>query len=119
MNKNRFSPLFTKRLLRDSLVFDCLGKTFSLGVVTHRGAAVSDEAAGTAMFPQKKRCGLCSCSPHRKSFQGIFLFQSCHRLFDSAERFDDVLVAGGVAHAEAFGRTEGIAADGCHVSHFK
>ena len=32
------------------LVFDCLGKTFSLGVVTHRGAAVSDEAAGTAMF---------------------------------------------------------------------
>ena len=49
MNKNRFSPLFTKRLLRDSLVFDCLGKTFSLGVVTHRDAAVSDEA-GTAMF---------------------------------------------------------------------
>ena len=49
-NKNRFSPLFTKRLLRDSLVFDCLGKTFSLGVVTHRDAAVSDEAAGTAMF---------------------------------------------------------------------
>lgn len=52
MNKNRFSPLFTKRLLRDSLVFDCLGKTFSLGVVTHRDAAVSDEA-GTAMFPKK------------------------------------------------------------------
>ena len=69
-NKNSFSPLFTKRLLRDSLVFDCLGKTFSLGVVTHRGAAVSDEAAGTAKFFYKKRCGLRSCSPHRKSFRG-------------------------------------------------
>ena len=52
-NKNRFSPLFTKRLLKDSLVFDCLGKTFSFFFFTHRDAAVSDEAAGTAMFPKK------------------------------------------------------------------
>ena len=64
MNKNRFSPLFTKRLLRDSLVFDCLGKTFSLGVVTHRDAAVSDEAAGTAMFPKKTvRAALMQSAP--------------------------------------------------------
>ena len=63
-NKNRFSPLFTKRLLRDSLVFDCLGKTFSLGVVTHRDAAVSDEAAGTAMFPKKTvRAALMQSAP--------------------------------------------------------
>ena len=63
MNKNRFSPLFTKRLLRDSLVFDCLGKTFSLGVVTHRDAAVSDEA-GTAMFPKKTvRAALMQSAP--------------------------------------------------------
>ena len=73
MNKNRFSPLFTKRLLRDSLVFDCLGKTFSLGVVTHRGAAVSDEA-GTAMFPKKNGAGCAHAVRTVKVFGGYSYF---------------------------------------------
>ena len=47
------------------------------------------------------------------------LLQFGQRLLDAAHGFNDVLVAGGVAHAEAFGRTEGIAADGCHVAYLK
>ena len=60
------------------------------------------------------------------SFSSDFLFflqklsvELCAGFLDAAHGLDDILVAGGVAHAEAFGATEGISADSRHVGFFK
>ena len=47
------------------------------------------------------------------------LLQPCEGFLDALQGFDDVLVACGIAHAEAFWRAESIAANSCNVTHFK
>ena len=47
------------------------------------------------------------------------LLQSGESLYDAAHGLDDVLVAGGVAHAEALGAAEGVAAYGGYVAHLQ
>ena len=49
----------------------------------------------------------------------IILVQFCTAFLDSAHSLNDIFVACGIAHAEAFRVTEGIAADCCHVTNFK
>ena len=49
----------------------------------------------------------------------ILLVQFCTAFLDSAHSLDDVLVACGIAHAEALWVTEGIAADCCHMTYFE
>ena len=60
------------------------------------------------------------------SFSSDFLFflqklsvELCAGFLDTAHGLDNVLVACGITHAEAFGATEGIAADSCHMGFFK
>ena len=49
----------------------------------------------------------------------IILVQFCTAFLDSAHSLNDIFVACGIAPAEAFRVTEGIAADCCHVTNFK
>ena len=47
------------------------------------------------------------------------LFQFTQCLFDATQCFDDVLVAGGITHAEALGRAECIAANSRYMTFFE
>lgn len=49
----------------------------------------------------------------------FFLFQFSQRFLYAAHSLADVIVAGGVAHTEAIGVAEGVAAYCCHVTLFE